>query len=390
MHIVHLITRLLRAGSEENTVETMRWQLEAGHEVTLIHGSEADPFWDTNLPEGLGRIVLPDLVHPVDAKHDFRAIRWLRDIYRTLSPDVIHTHQSKAGLVGRLAADAVPDALVVHGVHILPFEGVSPMKRAIYLAAERIAARRTDAFVGVSEAVSEAYVDAGLADPEQIYCVRSGMGLDRFRNAQLPLDWQALSNVDHEGRRAPVALMMAAFEPRKRHIPFLRAFVCVANRLPQMRLLLAGQGPEENRVRDEVTRLGLEDQVVFCGHRVDAEALFALADVSVLTSEREGLPRVVVQSIAAGCPVLAQALPGLDEILAHDINGLILPADNMDVVADQLIEVLEEPAKRTRLARGARHTDVSDWELARLGSGTERCYRSALGKQELLLQAKLA
>ncbi|WP_338549485.1 glycosyltransferase [Roseovarius phycicola] len=390
MHIVHLITRLLRAGSEENTVETIRWQLDAGHEVTLIHGSETDPYWDINLPERLARIVVPDLVHPIDSKRDFRAIRWLRDIYKTLLPNVIHTHQSKAGLVGRLAADAVPGALIVHGVHILPFEGVSPLRRAIYLAAERLAARRTDAFVGVSQAVSDAYLEAGLAHPDQMYCVRSGMALDRFRRAQLPSDWRVLSGADAAGRRPPVALMMAAFEPRKRHVPFLRAFARVSDRLPQMRLLLAGQGPEENRVRGEVQRLGLEKNVVFCGHRADAEALFALADVSVLTSVREGLPRVVVQSIAAGCPVLAQALPGLDEILAHDHNGLILPADDMGAVAHRLVDVLEDTAWRTRLARGARRTDVSDWDLARLGSGTERCYRAALGQQALSLHAEVA
>lgn len=390
MHIVHLITRLLRAGSEENTIETIRWQISAGHDVTLIHGSEADPYWDMNLPEGLARIVLQDLVHPIDSRRDFRAIRWLREIYATLMPDVIHTHQSKAGLVGRLAADAVPGALVVHGVHILPFEGVGPLRRAIYLAAERIAARRTDAFVGVSHAVSRAYLDEGLAHPDQMYCVRSGMALDRFRRARLPSDWRALSGSDAGGRRLPVALMMAAFEPRKRHVPFLRAFARASETLPHMRLLLAGQGPEEKHVRQEVRRLGLDNHVVFCGHRADAEALFALADVSVLTSEREGLPRVVVQSIAAGCPVLAQELPGLDEILRHGQNGLILPAGDMDTTAERLGDVLRDQPLRKRLARGARQTDVSDWELARLGSGTEQCYRAALGKQDLVLQAEVA
>ena len=390
MHIVHLITRLLRAGSEENTLETIRWQISAGHQVTLIHGSDSDPYWDDNLPYGLHRIILPDLVHPIDGYRDLRAMTWLREIYQTLMPDVIHTHQSKAGLVGRLAADVVPEALVVHGIHILPFEGVNPVRRAIYLAAERLAAQRTDAFISVSQAVSKTYLEAGLARPGQMFCVRSGMDLDRFRHAQPPMDWRDLTGAKASGEKPLLVLMMAAFEKRKRHVAFLRAFADVAARLPATRILLAGQGPEEARVRAEVMRLGLQEQVVFCGHRPDAEALFALADVSVLTSAREGLPRVVVQSIAAGCPVLAQDLPGLDEIIVNERNGLILPADDQGAVAGRLADVLNDAALRTGLASGARETDVSAWELSHLGAGIERCYRAALGRQAPVLQAEVA
>ena len=378
MHIVHLLTRLLRAGSEENTVETCRWQVASGHQVTLIHGLESDPFWDVNLPEGISRVVVPDLVHGIDSKRDLRAIRWLRAIYRTLGPDVIHTHQSKAGILGRLAARSVPGALVVHGVHILPFEGVGPIKRTLYLAAERLASRHTDAFVGVSRAVAQAYLKAGLAQPDQMHCVRSGMALDTFRTAHLPRDWRQLVGVTQDAPRPPVALMMAAFEPRKRHIPFLRALAQEVHTLPQMRILFAGQGPEESRVKAEVSRLGLDEQIVFCGHRPDPEALFALADMSVLTSEREGLPRVAVQSIAAGCPVLVQALPGIEEIVAHQRNGLILPSEDMSRMARQMVDLLSDAPKRHKLARGARNTDVSEWELSGFGARTDECYRSAL------------
>ncbi len=97
------------------------------------------------------------MVHPVHPVHDFRAVMRLRQVYRALEPDVIHTHQNKAGILGRMAAQAVPDAVVAHGIHIAPFEGGSPAKRAFYIAAERLVARRTDVFIGVSEAVGQSY-----------------------------------------------------------------------------------------------------------------------------------------------------------------------------------------------------------------------------------------
>jgi glycosyltransferase involved in cell wall biosynthesis len=374
MHIVHLVTRLLRAGSEENTVETCRWQAEAGHRVTLIHGQEADPWWRDNPVAGVELMQLPQLVHPLDPVADLRALRALRASYRALCPDVIHTHQSKAGILGRLAASAVPDAVVAHTIHIVPFEGVSRMRRAFYIAAERLAARRTDVFIGVSEAVGHAYVAARITRRGRVHCVRSGMDLARFRNPGLPDDWRALLGMKRGNARPRVALMLAAFEPRKRHVEFLRAFARAGDTLPGVKLLLAGAGPCEARVRAEVQALGLQDRVVFCGHRPDPEALLALADVMVMTSRREGLPRVVVQSIAAGCPVLVSDMPGIGEVVIDGVNGHVLARDDLDAVVARMRMVLEDEVALKRLGDGAAGTDVGAWSLGAMGERTTGLY----------------
>ena len=374
MHIVHLLTRLLRAGSEENTLETCRWQIAQGHRVSLIHGAAPDPFWEDHLPRGLTRVFLPEMVHPIHPVQDMRALIRLRQIYRQLNPDVIHTHQSKAGILGRLAARAVPDAVVAHGIHIVPFEGVAPAKRALYLAAERLAARQTDVFIGVSEAVGRAYVTAGIARRGRVHCVRSGMEIARFRNPALPADWRSLLGVARGNARPRVVLMMAAFERRKRHVPFLRAFARVADTLPDLKLLLAGAGPEEARIRAAVEGLGLQDKVVYCGHRPDPEALFALADLSVLTSTREGLPRVAVQAMAAGCPRVVRDLPGIDEIIDHGRNGLIADAHDVGDTLRLMTELLQDERRLNRMREAALATDVSAWALDALGRRTTSLY----------------
>ncbi|MEM8654407.1 MAG: glycosyltransferase [Pseudomonadota bacterium] len=374
MHIVHVVTRLLRAGSEENTVETCRWQAAAGHRVTLVHGVAHDPYWEGHLPPGVTRIAVPDMVHPVHPVQDRRAVTALRRLYRDLAPDVIHTHQSKAGILGRMAARAVPGALVVHGVHIVPFEGVTAARRALYIAAERMVARHTDLFIGVTRAVGRAYVEAGIARPAQVCCVRSGMDLDRFRAPAPPADWRGLLGLAQGAAKPRVVLMMAAFEPRKRHLDFLQSFAKVVQRVPDAVLLLAGAGPEEGRVRSAVTGLGLQHRVVFCGHRPDPEALFALADLSVLTSEREGLPRVVVQSLAAGCPALVQHLPGLEELVHHGDNGWIAAPDDMDGTARQVCALIAQPEALAHLRQGALETDLSAWALDALGAQTTALY----------------
>jgi glycosyltransferase involved in cell wall biosynthesis len=374
MHIAHLMTRFLRAGSEENTLATCRWQVRAGHRVTLIHGAEWDPYWDTHLPDGIERVAVPDMVHPIRPAQDMAAFMALRRLYQRLRPDVIHTHQSKAGILGRLAAGAVPEAVVAHGIHINPFGQVSPAKRAIYLAAEKLAARRTDVFIGVSEAMCRAYVEAGIVRRGRMHCVRSGMDLSRFSSPALPDDWRDLLGVKDGNARPRVILMMAAFEPRKRHLSFLRAFARLAGGMPDLKLLLAGRGPCEARLREAVWAMGLQDQVVFCGHRSDPEALFALADLSVLTSAREGLPQVVVQSLKAGCPAVVQDLPGLDEVIVHGRNSWIADPDDMDGTVKQMLTLLESEPVMRKLRKGALETDLSAWALDVLGARTTALY----------------
>jgi glycosyltransferase involved in cell wall biosynthesis len=382
MHIMHVVTRLLRAGSEENTFETCRAQAFAGHQVTLVHGRDFDPYWYENPTCGVRLVSVSEMVHPIRFFADLHAYQKLRKMFVTLKPDVIHTHQSKAGVLGRLAASVLPDALIVHGVHIVPFKGTNKAKRRFYVWAEQLAARNTDVYIGVSNAVCQSFINAGIAEQSQMNCVRSGIDLDRFRNAQWPCDWATLLGVSKSDERPRVALMMAAFEKRKRHVQFLHSFAQVRQSSPNIKILLAGEGPEEQKVREAVIDLGLQDHVVFCGHRSDPETLFAMADVSVLTSNREGLPRVLIQSLVSGVPMILNDLAGLDEVIVDGQNAVITPADDVMETVCQMIQMLKDDAALNRLHEGARETNVSDWDLASFGLRTTRLYRPSIKRSQ--------
>lgn len=364
LRIVHVLTRFLRAGSEENTVATALWQAHAGHDVTILHGGEADAGWGPLLAGHVRVRSIPALEHPVRPLADLRALAELRAVYRQLRPDLIHTHQSKAGIVGRIAAHAVPGATVVHGLHILPFEGQGWLGRQVFLAAEKVAARQTDLMIAVSPGVARAWTATGVACRGGVEVVPSGMALDTFRAAVPPQDTEDLRGT------GPVVLMLAAFEPRKRHREFLQVWPTVLRAHPGARLLLAGTGPAEADVRSDVVRAGLGDSVRFLGHRPDPGALLAMADVSVLVSAREGLPRVVVQSLAAGCPVIVTAIPGIADLVDHGVNGLVTDARDLSRTAVALARLLNHPAALARLRAGARATDVGAWDIARLGPDT--------------------
>lgn len=377
LHIVHILTRLLRSGSEENTVATCLWQAAAGHRVTLIHGRDVDPVWAPLLQGRVTLCALPEMDHPIRPRQDRVAFEALSRMLARLQPDIVHTHQSKAGFLGRFAAPR--GALVVHGIHILPFEGVGRITRALYLFAERLAARRTDLFIGVSPTVSRTYVRLGISTQRQTEVVLSGMPLDRFRSAALPLDAADLIGADPQGPDRPaVIVMLAALEPRKRHAAFLQALARNRAALPACRILLAGSGPEEASLRDLVTASGLQDIVTFCGHRSDPEALIALSDLTVLTSAREGLPRVVVQSLAGGRPVVVSRMAGIADIVEDGVNGVITDAVDLDQTVLQIAHLLTNPDALARLAQGAAATETGQWACDFLGADTTALYRRAL------------
>ena len=371
MKIVHVLTRLLRAGSEENTMATALWQVEHGHSVSILHGREYDDHWSGKYGDRIEFLCEPKLVHPISPAMDYAAYRAMTKLFRERNPDVVHTHQSKAGIVGRAAARHLSHTAVVHGLHIVNFDGVSVLKRQIYLASERLARRWTDQFIAVSSDVADAYANAGVADREAIQVVYSGMDIERFRMTEWPDDAANLAG------GARVVLLLAAFEPRKRHLELIEELGRRDLKDRDFVLLLAGEGPMRVMCEQRVDELGLKDRVQFCGFREDPEKLIALADLCLIASIREGLPRVAVQYIAGGKPVVASHLRGIEEILTHGRNAIVAGSEISDVVTSML-DLLDDPERLVRLNDGARETDVSRWSFDVLGRETTSLYEERL------------
>src|SRR3954452_12887204 len=183
MRVVHVITRLILGGAQENTLLTVEGlHHRHGDDVTLITGPAEGPEGDLfGRAEHLGLNVelMPELVRAIRPATDYRAYRLLRKAIRRLQPDVVHTHSSKAGISGRAAAWHEQVPAVVHTIHGLPFgPSESPAKNRLYVALERWAARRCHAIVSVCDAMTEQALAAGVGRPDQYLTVYSGMDVD--------------------------------------------------------------------------------------------------------------------------------------------------------------------------------------------------------------------
>jgi glycosyltransferase involved in cell wall biosynthesis len=378
LRIAHVITRLVNGGADENTVICCNHAVRSEHDVMLLHGAQTQPEILAAVDARVKILELRSLVQPIAPLRDMKALGDLVRTFRRLEPDVVHTHTSKAGILGRLAARAARVPVVVHGVHIVPFAGVSRLETLAYLRAERAVRGMTHAFIDVSPGIRDLYVSAGIGTPETHHVVPSGFELSRFRVAVEPEDWRELLRLAPDEPRPPVVLMIAVFEARKRHLDFLESLPRIVERFPEARFVFAGDGRLRNDIEVRIDALGIERNVVLTGFHPHPEQLIALADICLLASAREGLPRVVMQYLAGGKPVVAAELPSIDDVLRHDVNGVVTPSDDLDRLADAVIALLADDARRARLARGAAMTELSEWDAERMGERIEAVYADVI------------
>lgn len=357
LRIVHVITRFVNGGADENTLLTCNHQAEAGHEVWLVYGRDWTERMRGQLDPRVRAVELPSLVREVSPVKDIAALAGLARLYRRVRPDIVHTHTSKAGIVGRLAALAWLPARGVHGVHILPFTSEPFLKRIVYVLLEKLVALRTHAFIDVSEGMRDLCLEYRLGTNDNHFVIRSGMDVAKFRKATPADDIAALS-----GGEAVVLGYVAVLERRKRHREMLEALVPVLKAQSHVFLVLAGDGPERHVIEAIIHENGLQDRVRVLGFREDVERVVAGCDICVFASQREGLPRSVVQYVIAGKPVVASALPGIERVIRDGENGFVVAGDRLEGLAEGVEMLMRDTGLRASFAAASAATDLSEWD----------------------------
>jgi len=382
VRIVHIITRFIRGGADENTMLSCNAQAEAGHEVHLVYGHEHHPDILSKVDRRVTLHNEASLRREIAPLDDVLVTLRLWHVFRQLKPDIVHTHTSKAGFVGRFAAVFARVPIIVHGVHILPFLNVGPGKRLLYWLAEKMLAPYTDAFVDVSEGMKDECLRAGIGTQANHLVVASGMDIDKFQSALpiQPATFKALfPDVDVDLDQAEIVLMVAAFEERKRQMTFLGEFVEVARLRPQALLLLAGDGPCRQSILDRISELGLAGRVLLLGFRDDIERWMKLAQVCVLASEREGLPRVIVQYALAGRPIVATYLPGIEAVVRDKISGYLVT--HVQDMRAPVLQLLSDKALAASMAEASRESDLSAWGVDNMSSQLDMLYEGLAAKK---------
>ena len=383
MKICHIITRMIVGGAQENTLFTCQGHLEKGHDVTLVTGPSPGPEGELLkrfCPKGLKVIEVPSLIRSINPLKDFKAYRELRRIFREGHYDVVHTHASKAGILGRAAAWKEKVPFVVHTVHGQAFHKYqNALVNKAYIIAERFAAKRCHKIFAVAQSMIEQCVEAGVALREKYMVVYSGMDIDAFVNAKPDSELRASLGIPDN---APVVGKIARLFPLKGHDTLMKAAPKVIAAFPDVRFLVIGDGILRQSLEDEARRLGISANFVFTG-LVSPEKVCRytpLMDVLVHLSLREGLPRTVVQALASSVPVVAYALDGTPEVLHDGETGFIAKTEDASDVADKIIALLSQPELRRKMGEAGQALVKEQFSWHKMCDVLEAEYAAGLAK----------
>jgi glycosyltransferase involved in cell wall biosynthesis len=333
MRIMHISTRLILGGSQENTVLSCEGQADGGHDVSLvfgpIYGPEGSLYDRAKVHGGIELIESPNMVRELHPFKDSRCYRDLRRLIQVWKPDVVHTHSSKAGILGRLAAWKERVTCVVHTVHGPPFHPYERWWRnALYAHSERVAAKRCHKVICVADAMRAQFLAKGIGRPGQYATVYSGMEVETFLNPGVSRE--AIRRELGIGASDFVAGTVARLAEHKGHDDLLDALGEAMSARPALRLLWVGDGWWRERLLARVRQMGLASRVITTGlvppERIPA--LMQAMDVLVHPSYREGLPRTVTQGLLSGLAAVAYDVDGTREVCIDGRTGrLITPGD---------------------------------------------------------------
>jgi glycosyltransferase involved in cell wall biosynthesis len=394
VRIARIITRLNIGGPSIQAVTLTERLVSRGFETMLVHGSLGEGEGDMRyLLSPMTRVeYVPALKRELAPGSDFAALSHVSALLRKFKPQIVHTHMAKAGGVGRLAAamynrsaEGAARARVVHTYHGHVLEGYfGAAKTALFVGAERMLARRTDRIVAISPAIRDELVrDHRIGRPEQYRVVPLGFNLT------------PLAAIDDRARQAARTALGIAPDARvvstvgrltaiKQHQLFLETARQVANDDPATIFLIVGDGELRGELEQSAQTIGIGDRVRFLGWRRDLPVIYGATDVFLLTSRNEGTPVALIESLAAGVPVVSTDVGGVRDVVSSaggndDAVGLVAPFGDAPALARAVGRLLADATVRRLMGSRGRTLMLARYGVKRLVDDIEALYRELLG-----------
>ena len=381
MKICHVITRMIVGGAQENTLLTIKGHIEKGHEVVLVTGfspgREGELLKNVEMPP-FPIVEIPEMVREISPGKDMKALARLREYFKREKFDVVHTHSSKAGIIGRIAARQAGVPVVVHTVHGQAFHAYEkPWKKCLYIAAEWLAAKYCDKIYAVAQAMIDQCVDAKVAPREKYMVVYSGMYTAAFANAKRDPELRKSLGIPEN---AKVVATVARLFPMKGYEEMLPAAARLAKEFPDLHFLPVGDGPMFDDLQKQIAELGLTERFHFAGlvppHKVCD--YIAQADLLWHLSLHEGLPRAVVQALAVGIPAIGYKLDGTPEVVLNGETGYVTAPQDVDAVVKHSSELLSDAALRQKMGENGRNLVIERFAWRRMADILEKEFLALL------------
>jgi glycosyltransferase involved in cell wall biosynthesis len=350
LHLIHTFPRL--SGAADNTRYTVNLLDPDRYEVHLACGPaglDASP-----LAPHVRLIVVKALVRDVAPMSDLRAAWALYRLFRQERYDIVHTHTSKGGVLGRIAARLAGVPVTVHTAHTISF-AVSPSRfaNAMFRLADKACAPLCEKIITVSTMNTTSYLDAGIGRPEQYITIYSGIDIQQYRGRSERSESRAELGIQ-DGE--VLVVWIGRLDRQKDPVTFIRAAKHIADRFSHVRFVMVGEvlfgDSLEPKVRNLIQELRLDSKLSLLGYRPDVAPILAAADLVMHSSLYEGLGRSVIESMLSGVPLVATSVDGVREaVLSGERGGLLAPPGDPEALAAAATRLIEAPDLAARLAK---------------------------------------
>ena len=389
MRIAHIITRLILGGAQENTLITCKLLAERGHEVTLITGPALGPegeLFNQTKGQKYETVVIDEMRRAIEPVKDFVSYRKLKKLLRQWQPDIVHTHSAKAGILGRYAGNALKGdwtpgrPAVVHGIHGLAFHPYqSQWINRIYVAIEKAAAKHTDHFVSVADAMTDQCKAAGIGVDKPYVTAYSAIDEEQFLKPIPAERTRAFRRQYSIADDAVVLVTIARLFMLKGHDYIIASAPELAKRFDNVVWLFVGDGNLAEQYKQQVRDLGLAERFRFTGLMPPSEIPLAIqsSDVLVHCSLREGLARTLPQAMLCGRPAISFDVDGAREVV-NDHTGRLIEPKNVPQLIDACAELIADASLRETLGRAGRESVKTRFAPETMVDTIERVYEQLL------------
>jgi len=381
--IIHVITRLDMGGSALETMLVCN-ALAKKYDLLLLHGLSLESqmehmekknvlhMIDSAKEKGVRVIPLPSLKRKIAPFYDIWAFISILKILIREKPAIVHTHTSKAGIIGRMAAKIAGVPAIIHKPHGHVFFGhFGWLTSKLFLLIEKMFDHMTDCVVALTEGEKQDYVKLRVYRKDKIVKIHSGVDVELFMRSGSDVDKKRISLGLNPGDMVvgTVGWLLAIKGPAY----LLKAMGVVWKKFPDARLVYVGKGDLEEKLKAEVLRMGAFDRVRFLGWREDVAEIMPTFDVFVLPSLNEGMGRVIVEAMAAAKPVVASRAGGIPDLVTDGQNGLLVSPADPQALAGAIQTLLESPELRREMGAKGRQMST-DFSVAKMIEKLDNLY----------------
>ncbi len=389
--IIHIITRLDKGGSAENTLLTVSLMDHKKYEVFLIHGLSLESnmssmekealLLDMSLVKGKGirLFALPSLVRRISFKNDLLAFISIYRLIRRIRPHIVHTHTSKAGFLGRLAAWLARVPVIVHTPHGHVFHSYyGSVMTKIFVIAERILSFTTDRITMLTNRERDEHIEEGIASIKKYVIIHSGVPLDRLMNMDV--------DVETEKKKLGIPLnsnvigVVGRLVPIKGHEYLVAAAKGIIKEFDNTVFVFVGDGNLESRLERQAESIGVRDNIIFTGWRKDAVEIIALFDMLAVPSLNEGMGKVLVEGMAFGKPIVASSIGGIIDLVQDGENGILVPPKDSDALEEAILKLIKNKNLAQEMGENGKTKVYPEYDAFVMVGQIEGLYESLLNK----------